>query len=131
MTPQRVALITLGVKDLTRSKEFYENIGWRAHLRSQETIILFQMNGLALGLFELEALADDLGRPRAKLGTGAMALAIAMKRSRKLIGHMPWRLRLGRRFLKSQKMFFWMAILAITQMLMITSGKLLTTRFGS
>ena len=32
MTPQRVTLINFGVKDLTRSKEFYENIGWRAHL---------------------------------------------------------------------------------------------------
>ena len=34
------------------------------------------MNGLALGPFELEALADDQGRPRSKLGTGAMALEI-------------------------------------------------------
>jgi predicted lactoylglutathione lyase len=76
MTPQRVTLITLGVKDLTRSKEFYENIGWRAHRRSQESIIFFQMNGLVLGLFKLKVLADDQGRPGVKLGTGAMTLAI-------------------------------------------------------
>ena len=76
MTPQRVTLITLGVKSLNQSKQFYEAIGWTAHRRSQDSIVFFQMNGLVLGLFGLEALADDQGRPRAKLGTGAMSLAI-------------------------------------------------------
>ena len=76
MTPQRVTLITLGVENLTRSKKFYEAIGWTAHRRSQDSIVFFQMNGLVLGLFGLEALADDQGRPGAKLGTGAMSLAI-------------------------------------------------------
>ena len=67
MTPQRVTLITLGVKSLNQSKQFYDAIGWTAHRRSQDSIVFFQMNGLVLGLFGLEALADDQGRPGANL----------------------------------------------------------------
>jgi len=76
MTPQRVTLITLGVENLTRSKQFYEAIGWTAHRRSKDSIVFFQINDLVLGLLELEALANDQGRPGAKLGTGATSLAI-------------------------------------------------------
>jgi catechol 2,3-dioxygenase-like lactoylglutathione lyase family enzyme len=35
---QRVSIITLGVGDLKRSKEFYERLGWR---RSKLTVIRF------------------------------------------------------------------------------------------
>ncbi len=75
MTPQRVTLITLGVADLARSRAFYRALGWEESSRSQEEIALFQINGMALGLFGLDALAEDQGRPDAKLGTGAMTLA--------------------------------------------------------
>lgn len=75
MTPQRVTLITLGVTDLAASRAFYGALGWQESPRSQETIALFQINGMALGLFGLGALADDQGRADAKLGFGAMTLA--------------------------------------------------------
>ncbi|MCV2866106.1 VOC family protein [Albidovulum sediminicola] len=74
MTPQRVTLITLGVKDLARSRAFYEALGWRA-AQAQEGVVFFQMLGTVLGLFGLDALAEDQGRPGAKLGTGAATLA--------------------------------------------------------
>jgi len=35
---QRVSLITLGVKDLTRSWEFYERLGWRRSMIQAEGI---------------------------------------------------------------------------------------------
>ena len=75
MTPQRVTLITLGVKSLDRSRKFYEDLGWRAHPSSSEEIVFFQMHGTVLGLFARDALAVDQGRPEAPLGTGALTLA--------------------------------------------------------
>ena len=48
MTPQRVTLITLGVRDLPRARAFYEALGWTESPRSQETIAFYQMNGLVL-----------------------------------------------------------------------------------
>jgi uncharacterized glyoxalase superfamily protein PhnB len=68
-------MITLGVKDLTASRAFYKALGWVESTRSQEGIAFFQINGMALGLFGVKALADDQGRPDATLGMGAMTLA--------------------------------------------------------
>jgi predicted lactoylglutathione lyase len=75
MTPQRVTLITLGVADLARARAFYSALGWREHDQSQDEVAFFQMLGTVLGLFGLEALAEDQGRPDAALGTGAVTLA--------------------------------------------------------
>ncbi|MCV2867034.1 VOC family protein [Defluviimonas sp. WL0002] len=74
MTPQRVTLVTLGVTDLARSRAFYEALGWRA-AQAPDGVVFFQMHGAVLGLFGLEALAKDQGRPGAALGTGALTLA--------------------------------------------------------
>lgn len=71
---QRVTLITLGVADLDRARDFYAAWGWTPH--SEETgVAFYQMNGAVLGLFGLADLAADQGRPAAALGTGAMTLA--------------------------------------------------------
>jgi uncharacterized glyoxalase superfamily protein PhnB len=74
MTPQRVTLITLGVADLARSRAFYEMLGW-VPASAQEGVVFYQMHGAVLALFGREALAADQGRPGARLGTGAIALA--------------------------------------------------------
>ena len=76
MTPQRVTLITLGVSELGVSRRFYEALGWQAHRETQDSIVFFQLNTMALGLFGKVALAEDQGRPTAQLGTGAMTWAI-------------------------------------------------------
>ncbi|SDE65941.1 VOC family protein [Limimaricola pyoseonensis] len=75
MTPQRVTLITLGVADMARSKDFYAKLGWTPHGSSQDSVTFYQMPGMVLGLFGLGDLAADQGRPNATLGTGAMTLA--------------------------------------------------------
>ncbi|MDB6176750.1 VOC family protein [Paracoccus sp. Z330] len=72
---QRVTLITLGVDDLDRAREFYRKWGWQPHPQSQDSVVFYQMNGAVLGLFGRAELAKDQGRPDAVLGTGAMTLA--------------------------------------------------------
>jgi uncharacterized protein len=59
---QRITLITLGVRNLQRSKDFYQNIfGWQPLESSNERIVFFQLNGIQLALFPQESLADDAG----------------------------------------------------------------------
>jgi predicted lactoylglutathione lyase len=71
---QRVSLITLGVDDLARSREFYEALGWRGQ-EVQETVF-FQAGGLAVVLWAREKLAADCGLPpRAAGGFDGIALA--------------------------------------------------------
>ena len=71
---QRVTLITLGVRDLNRSRAFYRALGWYpAH--ELERVSFYQMHGAALALFGLDDLADDMDRPMGELKTGAVTLA--------------------------------------------------------
>lgn len=56
---QHIHIITLGVKDLERSKKFYaETLGWRIS-RPQEGIVFFQAGGVALALYPRDLLAED------------------------------------------------------------------------
>lgn len=72
---QRITMVTLGVADLERAGAFYAALGWRKAAESQPGITFYQCPGMVLGLFPLEELAKDQGRPGAALGFGAMNLA--------------------------------------------------------
>lgn len=74
MTPQRVTLITLGVRDLPAARAFYARLGWQEH-GAQDGVAFYQLHGQALALFGLHDLAKDQNRPDARLGTGAITLA--------------------------------------------------------
>ena len=56
---QRVSLITLGVADLKRSREFYERLGWRRSMAKEEGVVFFQAGGMALALYPRHELAKD------------------------------------------------------------------------
>ena len=57
---QSISLVTLGVADYARAKAFYEALGWSVALDVQETAF-FQANGVVLGLWSRDKLADDSG----------------------------------------------------------------------
>ena len=48
---QRISLVTLGVRDLTRSMSFYEAIGWRGAQQPDDEIAFFQAGGMIFGLW--------------------------------------------------------------------------------
>lgn len=75
MTPQRITLVTLGVRDLAAARAFYARLGWQEHGESQQGVAFYQLHGMALALFSLADLAKDQNRPDAPLGTGAITLA--------------------------------------------------------
>jgi catechol 2,3-dioxygenase-like lactoylglutathione lyase family enzyme len=56
---QRVSMITLGVEDLERSKDFYERLGWRRCMTKADGIVFFPAGGTILALFPRDALAED------------------------------------------------------------------------
>jgi uncharacterized protein len=56
---QRVSIITLGVSDLARSREFYERLAWRRSMAKSEGIVFFQAGGMALALYPRNELAKD------------------------------------------------------------------------
>jgi catechol 2,3-dioxygenase-like lactoylglutathione lyase family enzyme len=45
---QRLSIVTLGVADLNRGKEFYERLGWRRSMAKAEGVVFFQALGWRL-----------------------------------------------------------------------------------
>lgn len=57
---QRITFITLGVKDLQISIDFYENkFGWKRSEMGNENIIFYELNGISLALYPVNELAKD------------------------------------------------------------------------
>lgn len=71
---QRISLVTLGVRDMEISAGFYEALGWK-RVDSPDGVVAFDLLGQTLGLFGLDALADDMGVAVETLGTGGSTLA--------------------------------------------------------
>jgi hypothetical protein len=57
---QHLHIITLGVKDLQRSHEFYsQKLGWKPSGASTDEIAFFQAGGVVLAIYPREKLAED------------------------------------------------------------------------
>jgi uncharacterized protein len=56
---QRVSLITLGVRDLGRSRAFYEALGWEAGAAPEDDVVFFQAGDMVVALWDRERLAED------------------------------------------------------------------------
>jgi hypothetical protein len=72
---QRVSLVTLGVEDLERSREFYERLGWRRSMAQTDGIVFFQVGGMGLALYPRRELAEDANVAPDGQGFRAMSLA--------------------------------------------------------
>jgi uncharacterized protein len=71
---QRVSLITLGVKDLERSRAFYEALGWTTRAKPDDDVVFFQAGGAIVALWDRAKLAEDSGVEDAG-GWGGITLA--------------------------------------------------------
>jgi catechol 2,3-dioxygenase-like lactoylglutathione lyase family enzyme len=58
---QRVSLITLGVRDLARSRAFYEALGWTTRAAPQDDVAFFQAGGMVVAIWDRAQLAEDSG----------------------------------------------------------------------
>ncbi len=58
---QRVSLVTIGVRDLARSRAFYEALGWRTNAAPGDDVVFFQAGGMVVALWGRDSLAEDSG----------------------------------------------------------------------
>ncbi|MCG7600786.1 VOC family protein [Halomonas sp. McH1-25] len=71
-----MSLITLGVDDLARSRQFYETgLGWRVGQAVENEVVFFQLNGLILSLYHRNAMVKDIGISDNGDGFGGITLA--------------------------------------------------------
>ena len=71
----RISMITLGVKDLQKSIEFYEKGLGLPRMDSPPEVAFFTLNGTWLGLYGWDALAKDAGVDAKGSGFNGFALA--------------------------------------------------------
>lgn len=72
---QRLSLITLGVADLARAREFYETgLGWTKN-NAEEEVVFYQLNGLILALWTRAELAADANVADTNATFSGMSLA--------------------------------------------------------
>ncbi len=72
---QRISLITLGVEDLQRARDFYEaGLGW-IPASAMDEIAFYQIGGMVLSLWAHDAIANDA--PFAGKGSGFGGIALA------------------------------------------------------
>ena len=56
---QRVSLINLGVRDLSRARAFYEALGWKTGAEPDADVVFFQAGDMVLALWDRAKLAED------------------------------------------------------------------------
>lgn len=55
----RITAITLGVKNIKKSREFYESLGFHASSMSNDHFVAFSTSGIVFCLYPTELLAED------------------------------------------------------------------------
>lgn len=103
---QRVSLITLGVGDLEAAARFYEGLGWQ-RVDSPDGVIAYDLVGQTLGLYPLQALADDMGLDVTELGHGAMTLSYNCRTKEDVAQLLEAAERAGAQILKRASDVFW------------------------
>ncbi|HET7054444.1 MAG TPA: VOC family protein [Solirubrobacterales bacterium] len=56
---QRVNVITLGVSDLGRARQFYEALGWTTRAAADDDVVFFQAGEMLVSLWDRDRLAED------------------------------------------------------------------------
>ena len=104
---QRVSIITLGVADLGRSREFYERLGWRRSMANEEAVVFFQAGGMALALYPRSELAKDANVASDGQGFNGMALAYNARTRDEVDAVLAEAKVAGARILKPAQQAFW------------------------
>jgi predicted lactoylglutathione lyase len=72
---QRVTVVTLGVRDLTRARRFYEALGWKTGAGPDDDVVFFQAGDMVVSLWDRGKLASD-SRVEDGGGWGGVTLAL-------------------------------------------------------
>jgi catechol 2,3-dioxygenase-like lactoylglutathione lyase family enzyme len=104
---QRISIVTLGVEDLARSREFYERLGWRRSMAKAEGVVFFQAGGMALALYPRHELAKGANIAAEGQGFCGMALAYNARNRAEVDSVLAHAENAGARILKPAEEAFW------------------------
>ena len=74
--PARISVVTLGVADVPRARDFYEALGWELRGEREAGFAVFQTAGARLALYALDGIAEEAGLQPAPAGSLNITLAV-------------------------------------------------------
>jgi len=105
---QKMNLITLGVKDLTKTLAFYEKgLGWKKSLASMEDLALFPLGGIVLAFYPRNLLAEDATVNNDATGFSGITLSYNAKSEQEVDDVISEVLTLGATIVKKPQKVFW------------------------
>jgi len=104
---QRLSIITLGVTDLERSRQFYERLGWRRSMAKAEGVVFFETGGMALALFPRGELAKDANVAPGGDGFSGFSLAYNTRNRADVDSLLADAVAAGARLIKPAEEAFW------------------------
>jgi uncharacterized protein len=103
----RFSVVTLGVGDLKRARQFYEDgLGWTRGNNSDD-VVFYQLNGTILALFPRTELAKDARLSPEGHGFGGIALALCARSKEEVDVILAQPKRAGAKMLKPAEDVFW------------------------
>lgn len=105
---QKINIITLGVSNLQKTLEFYEDgLKWTKSNASQEDIAFFQMGGVVLAFYLRESLADDVSVSVSGDGFSGITIAYNAKSKSEVDEVLQEVEKLGAKIIKPAQKVFW------------------------
>jgi uncharacterized glyoxalase superfamily protein PhnB len=103
----RISVITLGVADLAKARQFYvEGLGFKASSTSDEKIVFIDASGVVLGLYPKDLLAEDANLALGQ-GFGGVTLAQNVGSKRDVDAALATAVKAGATLLKPAADTFW------------------------
>src|SRR5262249_30652377 len=104
----RISFVTLGVKDLQRSRRFYEHgLGLSVSSASQDDVCFFKTGGAVLALYPSDKLAEDAQVPASGSGFRGVTLAHNVRRREEVSEVLALAVAAGGTITKSAQDVFW------------------------
>jgi len=105
---QKLNLITLGVRDLAVSLQFYrDGLGWKPSNASQNNIVFFDLGGVGLALYPRNLLAEDVTVSAEGTGFSGITLAHNAKSVEEVDGVLSKAEKAGAKIIKKAQNVFW------------------------
>lgn len=104
---QSVSFITLGVRDLPRSRAFYRNLGWKESSSSTPEVAFFNVGCLVFALFQRDALAEDANVSPMGTGFSGFTLSHNVESEAAVIGTLNEAIASGGTLVRPAEKVFW------------------------
>lgn len=104
---QRITFFTLGVDNLARMSQWYQDVfGWTP-LKNEEGVCFFKVGGSILGLYPSADLAEDIGIQQDGSGFKRVALAINLRSEKEVDAAIENLRAKGARIIRDPENVFW------------------------